>query len=322
MNSLRMNIKREYWEYKRMLIVPPLVLTALFFLMAIVGVSMHELAEKKRHRLDASVTQQSSQLDKNEQLRSKSNETTQTHEKNDHEPQNDQNDKEKSKSSDNRVQFWFNGFYLAVAWLAALFYFTSSLFSDRKDRSLFYWKSMPVSETHTVWSKYLFGVVAFPFAAWLISIIAATVLLGIAHLTLPTEKLVGEDGMRFTFEHIILWPALAISLAPIWCLPFFGLAMVISAYASRWPILIFISVLIGFSVLEAILLEEAVISPFFSAHSPFSLLSSFDNFDHLGQALHYIFIEQFFHIIAGLLVGGALIWLAIWLRNNRFEIGE
>src|SRR5215475_3939399 len=48
-------------------------------------------------------------------------------------------------------------FYLVAVGIASL-YFLDCLYEDRRDRSILFWKSLPVSDTDTVLSKLLTGV--------------------------------------------------------------------------------------------------------------------------------------------------------------------
>ena len=48
----------------------------------------------------------------------------------------------------------------------AFFYFLGALYDDRKDKSILFWKSLPVSDTKTVLSKWFSGAVTAPLMVW------------------------------------------------------------------------------------------------------------------------------------------------------------
>lgn len=51
------------------------------------------------------------------------------------------------------------GFLLLGYWASTLFYFMMTLYQQRKDRSILFWNSMPVSDTQTIISKLVAGMV-------------------------------------------------------------------------------------------------------------------------------------------------------------------
>ncbi len=61
-------------------------------------------------------------------------------------------------------------FYLAAAILAVI-YLLDCLYADRRDRSILFWKSLPVADHTVVLSKLATGLLLIPLGAW----IAATV---------------------------------------------------------------------------------------------------------------------------------------------------
>jgi ABC-2 type transport system permease protein len=55
---------------------------------------------------------------------------------------------------------------LIVMLIVLGFYLLDSLYSERKDRSILFWKSLPVSDAHTVASKALVALVVVPLGVW------------------------------------------------------------------------------------------------------------------------------------------------------------
>lgn len=326
MNTLIINLKREFWEYKRIVVGLPLLLTGLFFLMAILGTTLKDMKGLKEvDNVSYSVEiGEDSDEDKSTNLAvegvkepsSDGMQITVTPNAPSKEPQ----DQESDESEENDARIWFTGVYLALAWLGALFYCFSSLYNDRRDRSVFYWKSMPVSETKTVLAKYLFAVLGFSIAAWLLSLIAGVVLALIAHVAVDPDQLSVEDPFGFNAARMVVWPILVILLNLVWCLPFFGFALLVSARAKRWPIGQFFLALLLALLLEKIIFKSSIIYSFITSHSPFSLLSDFSEYESFGQAFNAVFVTDFASLVLGALVGIGFLYAAIWHRNNRFEI--
>ena len=68
----------------------------------------------------------------------------------------------------------FNLGMVLIVW----FYLMDSLYADRKDRSILFWKSLPLSDTATVLSKLFTGMVTAP-ALMLAVVIITEIIIGI-----------------------------------------------------------------------------------------------------------------------------------------------
>ncbi len=302
MNQYLYGLKREYWENKRLLFAMPIIVTALFFMMAIAANWTYEF-ERAELELDDKVVERvtpSEDQNSRELSAERSSEITE----------------ESSKSSGK--DFWFSGVYLAAAWLAAIFYALSSLYSDRRDRSILFWKTMPVSEFQTVMTKYGFAVLAFPMVAMAVSLMSAAVLTAYGHVFLPAEMM-AEDEVGLNLLQLVIWPVAAMLVVVFWSAPVFGLALIVSTYAKRMPLLWLIVPVIFIRILEGILFGTRYVFGFLNDHSPFSVLRKFDVSQPLNHILHYFFVEQFLSMALGLLIAIGLFWQASELRDKHFE---
>lgn len=119
------------------------------------------------------------------------------------------------------------------------FYSLDSLYADRRDRSILFWKSMPVSDIETVLSKLVMAIVVAPLFTLVVvaGFHVVTVFIG-AMLGLFT----GMEGWYLAFNpvaflrawSILLWFAIAGGLV---LLPFIGWVMLASAWARKAPFL-------------------------------------------------------------------------------------
>ena len=64
--------------------------------------------------------------------------------------------------------------YLLMA-VVAFFYLCDCLYSERKDRSILFWKSLPVSDTMTVLSKLLVALIGIPAVVYVMSFVTNVV---------------------------------------------------------------------------------------------------------------------------------------------------
>jgi ABC-2 type transport system permease protein len=133
---------------------------------------------------------------------------------------------------------WAVPFYLAAAIQAAAF-LIDCLYGERRDRSILFWRSMPVTDARTVLVKLLVGLVLAPLGAFALA--AASGLLGCAILALRNHDVV-INGLHLValwntaawlqMQAVMLYGLLA---AMLWYAPFAAYMMLISVWARRSP---------------------------------------------------------------------------------------
>jgi ABC-2 type transport system permease protein len=127
-----------------------------------------------------------------------------------------------------------------VMFIVLFFYLLGSLFDDRKDRSILFWKSLPVSDVETVLSKLVMALFAGP----MIYVVFITIL-QVAMLVLFSigASMVADVPVWSTFwapsslHMIILLSVLGFFYYALWWLPFAGWLLFASALARRAPFL-------------------------------------------------------------------------------------
>ena len=132
-----------------------------------------------------------------------------------------------------------NGYIAAAAPLfgvlpfVVFFYCLSALYDDRRDRSILFWKSLPVSDRDTVISKALTALVLVPVVTFIIGIVTAFV---IALLTMFTAGFFGVHIVGPVLANPAFWlaPLQMIGLLPVyvlWALPTVGYLLLMSSWA-------------------------------------------------------------------------------------------
>lgn len=127
---------------------------------------------------------------------------------------------------------------LSTAFLVAGLYCLAALHGERRDRSLLFWKSMPVSDAMTVATKAFVPLVVTPVTALIIALAAQVLMVAIATLVLLAAGVspallwakVGFSDMLVNLPYGLLTMAL-------WYAPVFGLLLLVSAWAQRTPAL-------------------------------------------------------------------------------------
>lgn len=129
-----------------------------------------------------------------------------------------------------------------AAFIVAVFYCLDALHGERRDRSILFWKSLPVSDLTTVLSKAFVALVVMPaitFAAIIVTqlmILLITSIVLIANGVSPMTTLAHVPLFRNAL--ILLYGLIAVSL---WHAPTYGWMLLVSAWARRatflWAIL-------------------------------------------------------------------------------------
>lgn len=128
---------------------------------------------------------------------------------------------------------------MAAELLVAVVYCLDAFYGERRDRSILFWKSLPVSDLTTVISKASIPILVIPLVAF-----AATVATQWVMLLASSAVLAGSGMSPATlWEHV---PFLETSLINfghlvvyhgIWYAPFYGWLLMVSAWANRAPFL-------------------------------------------------------------------------------------
>jgi ABC-2 type transport system permease protein len=123
-------------------------------------------------------------------------------------------------------------FQFIVLGFVVFFYLLDSLLGERKDRSILFWKSLPVSDTQVVASKALAALVLAPLIALLVS--AATQLGSGAIWAIRGSDAVGLVSFEFTPWFQLQIGSLLLAAATIvWYLPLAGYLMLVSVWARK-----------------------------------------------------------------------------------------
>ena len=130
------------------------------------------------------------------------------------------------------------GLALAIMFFVTFFYLLGALYDERKDRSVLFWKSMPVSDTQTVLSKATWALLLAPLLALGIGICVGLVMWLVTALTMTVNGVPASMSM-FTHSHplhIVGNVLIALPVQILWSLPSVGWLLLCSAWSQNKPI--------------------------------------------------------------------------------------
>lgn len=122
--------------------------------------------------------------------------------------------------------------------VAAVFYCLDALHGEGRDRSILFWKSLPVSDLETVLSKAIVPVVVLPLLTFVITVVTQAIMLLIA-----TARLLGTGSNAALWSHLPFFKMSGMLLYHLvaahglWYAPFYGWLLLVSAWARRAPFL-------------------------------------------------------------------------------------
>jgi ABC-2 type transport system permease protein len=138
------------------------------------------------------------------------------------------------------VLFALSGTFFVVMSIYSTWYLLDCLYADRKDRSVLFWKSLPLSDTATVLSKLVTAVIVIPLV-YFVAADFTTILIAFILSVRASSALGGALWHAELWLQLqALWLYVIVTTA-IWYLPVAGWLLVISAWARRavmlWAIL-------------------------------------------------------------------------------------
>ncbi|MFT7243569.1 MAG: ABC-2 type transport system permease protein [Candidatus Azotimanducaceae bacterium] len=207
--------------------------------------------------------------------------------------------------------------WFATLWVVIIFYLLGALYDDRRDRSVLFWKSMPVSDTITVVSKLLAGLVLAP--------LIYLVFIMIAHLAIALVATIAALGQDVSIWSTLWAPAHFVTrwvgflalygFIILWCLPFFGWLLLVSSWAKSAPLAWAVGIPVVLVVLEGTLLGTTVVSEFAREH-----MFSVKFLEHGRAVVNNFELPQALEFASSLIVGMGFIALAVWRRGKADEI--
>jgi ABC-2 type transport system permease protein len=137
--------------------------------------------------------------------------------------------------------------------VVAIFYCLDALQGERRDRSILFWKSLPVSDLTTVLAKASIPIVILPLITFAVTAVTQAIM-----LLLSTARLLGTGEVAMLWSHVPLfhmWAMLffhLLALHGFWYAPFYAWMLLASAWARRLSVLWAVLPLFAIAMLEKI----------------------------------------------------------------------
>jgi ABC-2 type transport system permease protein len=218
MNTVTMKwlLRREFWEYKGSMFWAPLAVAALLVLFigatVVYGATMHEVPT---HITINGQTVNGYTVGMTLEVR-------------------------------NRIAQLASSVYLGAAWplfgllTAVIFsYCLGALHDERRDRSILFWKSLPVSDEMTVLSKAITAMVVAPLITMALGFIASLLLLLVSGVAFAVNG-INMFGPLLASPDLYLSPLRLLAMLPVYvvcALPTVGWLLLVSSWARAKPLM-------------------------------------------------------------------------------------
>lgn len=256
-------LKREFWEHRGGFLWAPLITGAIYLFLFIIGL-ISSMVMGSHHGIVIGGTDMQMLFDRA-----------------------DAGDLNQVSAAADGFLLFSATLVLMVCGFVVLFYCLGSLYDDRRDRSVLFWKSLPVSNISTVLSKVVSACVVAPVIAVLVGIAVAMLQLILLVLALSIHGI--EAWRLLTLVHPIRAMFSILSILPLsalWALPSIGWFMLCSSWARSKPFL------------------WALLVPAIAG----VLLSWFGIIGLLGRSTGWYWLQIFLRMLASVFPGSFLLW--------------
>jgi len=320
MNTFPVLIRREFWEH-RSLWIAPLVWVGIIICMVLWGVFASTQHGHAQEILDAKSVAEISQLSEHDRAEMR----------------------RAMEFPEDRKQTAFAFSYLAISGLISafvtivvFFYLIDSLYSERRDRSILFWKSLPISDTEVVLSKFAVAMVVVPIGVLLLAAVTQLFLFLVLWVRFH-GTVIGEIMPDWSFIAWFRSQLIALGVmfgGVLWYAPIAAYLLLVSSWARRnvflWAILPPISLV----ALEGFFAHSTVVLQFFGRRfsgyiaemhldsRDFSQQAGPDQMPRLDEvvgAFHFSGVFTSPETWLGILAAAAMLFVTIRIRRYRDE---
>lgn len=214
---------------------------------------------------------------------------------------------------------------ILACFVVGLFYAIDALYGERRDRSILFWKSLPVSDRTTVLAKASVPLLVLPIIGFVLGLAVQVALVSAGSLLFVGKGL--SPALLWTTVNPVVEAgvmAYGIAVHTLWYAPIFCWLMLVSAWARRAPLVWAVLPVLVPGVFESVALRGDRVCSAVQARVLPVMHQAFD----LGPGDHAAVVITWRQLAParflttpalwlGLAAAGAFLAIAVWLRRNR-----
>lgn len=156
--------------------------------------------------------------------------------------------------------------FLFLAFIVGVFYCLEALHGERRDRTILFWKSLPVSDRITVLSKVSLPLVVLPFVTFAITLGVQLVMLLTSNTALVMSGMSATTSAQLPL--LSRWAMLfyGVFVMALWHAPIYGWLMLVSGWARRAAFLWAFLPLIAIQIFEKIAFGTSYFAALLNPH--------------------------------------------------------
>ncbi|TXS95229.1 hypothetical protein FV139_04840 [Parahaliea maris] len=211
----------------------------------------------------------------------------------------------------NAVLGVINVLMVVILMIVTVNYLLGSLYDDRRDRSILFWKSMPVSEWEVVLSKLAVALLVAPAIYLAVALLTQLVCTGLSMLMVwrmdmdPFEQILGNVN----FPHLVFMQVAGWVLTALWIAPVYAWMLMASAAARRSPFLTAAVPVVVLILAEELFFGSEYLRRAIGRHIPEQVV---------GAGLPVP--AEMSSLLLGLVCAALFLAATVWLRRHRWEI--
>jgi ABC-2 type transport system permease protein len=196
---------------------------------------------------------------------------------------------------------------MATTFIVAVFYCLDALHGERRDRSILFWKSLPVSDLTTVSAKMSIPLVVLPLLTFAITVVTQWIMLLLSTVVLLGSGLsvapLWTHSSLFQMWLMLLYHLLAIHA--LWYAPIFAWLLLVSTWARRMAFLWAALPLLAIGVVEKI--------AFNTSHFAATLGNRLGGSEGAGFTAGGMSMDPLAHLNAGQFLISSGLWIGLAL---------
>ena len=211
-----------------------------------------------------------------------------------------------------------------TAFIVGAFYCLDALHGERRDRSILFWKSLPVSDLTTVLSKASIPLLVLPSIAIAVSLATQLVMAFLSTVVLSASGMGAATlWSRLPLFQMTLIMFYGVAVHALWHAPLYAWLLLISAWARRTPLLWVVLPPMALGVFERVAFHTSLVASFLSYRVIGAMRVAFATPGHDIRRLAQLDPLRFLltpGLWIGLLAAAAFLAAAARLRRDREPI--
>ncbi len=194
-----------------------------------------------------------------------------------------------------------------TVFIVGVFYCLDALYGERRERSILFWKSLPVSDSTTVLAKLTVPLIILPIVAFAVIIVTQLIMLFMTSVVLVSHGMSpATTWMRVPFFQnwlVLLYGLAAIAL---WHAPIYGWALLVSGWVRRATFLWAALPPLAIAIFEKITFNTSYVSGLLKERVFGFAPNAFDFGGHRG-----ITVDSFIQLTPGRYLSTPGLWIGL-----------